>query len=202
MTTVLTRKDCENQLPEGADPLLVALHVAATAEDRAVSRRRAVRDAAMSWLTDAHERALPALLAIELGGIGGRMGFGPNGGDATQRMGWARGLGRGRRHATDGTAWTDAIQHEFSVAGGVGAVTSAMVVQVAELCSVDDIEWPLAYALRRAYAVRTLPEESAPWASCARQIASLCEANSDAGRLADRWQLQTRRAQLDAEFGA
>jgi len=49
------------------------------------------------------------LCYAELAGSGGERGMG-GGRAGTARMSWARGLGKGRRHATDGGAWTAAIE--------------------------------------------------------------------------------------------
>ena len=48
-----------------------------------------------------------ALVALDVGGVGGRHCVE---GAASARMGWARGLGKGRWHASDGDAWRAAAE--------------------------------------------------------------------------------------------
>jgi hypothetical protein len=194
----LTRRDCAADLPEGTDPLIVDLHLTATAADRVRSRCQTVSSHARAWLQlepddDGAEarRRLRALLAIELGGTGGPMGFGVDGGNRTARMSWAARLGKGRRHASDGPAWDDAVRR-VATSLGEGEVTPADVGEIAGRCGPDDLEWPLAYALRRAHACRLDVDQAALWATCARVSATLAEPDSGAGRLAARYSLRTK----------
>ncbi len=189
--SALTRKDCEAQLPTGTDPLVVAMHVAATSGERAASRRAAVTDAVTTWLgADSPPALIAAALTAELGGVGGRMGFGVDGSVRTARMRWATACGKGRRFASDGAAWDSAM--EAALADLHAEVSAEWVIRLAERCGASDIAWPLALCLRRAYMFRDTAPVAAGWASAARQIAAQCEPDTDAGRLAGRYDLPTR----------
>ncbi len=190
--SALTRKDCEDQLPDGTDPLVVALHVAATSGERAASRRAAVLSAVTAWLgPDSPRELVAAALTAELGGVGGRMGFGVDGSGGTCRMRWARTCGKGRRFATDGGAWDSAM--EAVLAEIQADVTTDSVIKLSERCDSSDIAWPLALCLRRAYMFRDTAPVAGEWARAARTIAAQCEPDTDAGRLAGRYELPTRR---------
>jgi hypothetical protein len=194
-TRALTRKDCEDQLPPDTDPLVVSMHVAATTAERAASRRAAVIAAVTDWLgTDSPPALIAAALSAELGGIGGRMGFGVDGSVSTARMRWATSCGKGRRFATDGAAWDAAMEdvlHEQRA-----DVSPEWLTLLAARCDSSDIAWPLAYCLRQAYMCRDTQPVAAGWAAAARTIASQCEPDTDAGRLAGRYDLPTRRLML------
>jgi hypothetical protein len=90
------------------------LYVAGGAAERHAARVDAAKAAAMAAAHDDDpdvvglELALDAwaLCELERHGIGGRHGVE---GGATVRMPWARNLGKGRRQARDGGAWTSAI---------------------------------------------------------------------------------------------
>ncbi len=197
--TALTRKDCEDQLPPGTDPLVAAMHVAATSGERAASRREAVTAAVTAWLgAEAQPGLIAAALSAELGGVGGRMGIGVDGGGTTARMRWARSCGKGRRFATDGAAWDRAMEDVLLALRA--DVSPAWLVELAERCDSSDIAWPLAYCLRRAYEYRDTPPVASGWAAAGRQIASQCEPDTYAGRLASRYDLPTRRLLLAASM--
>jgi hypothetical protein len=198
--SALTRKDCEAQLPPGTDPLVAAMHVAATSGERAASRRDAVTTAVTAWLgADSPPALIAAALTAELGGVGGRMGIGVEGSVRTERMRWATACGKGRRFATDGAAWDSAMEDALA---GLRAtdVTPEWVIKLSERCDSSDIAWPLALCLRRAYMFRDTAPVASGWADAARQIATQCEPDTDAGRLARRYELPTRRLMLTAHI--
>lgn len=203
---MLTIKDCISQLPEGSDQLVIALHVAATAPDRHAARVVASTQVARDYLEssddidgDVTDRMVGTLLTLEAGGTGGRGGFGlgDDGDRGTSRMSWAGRLGKGRRHASDGGAWTAAITQAGSTMTerpdphDVSAILPAI--------RPVDLAWPLAYALRRAYELRFAPALSGAWAELARAVAARCESDDDAGRLATRYGLPTRRHRRSGE---
>jgi len=199
MSSALTRKDCEDQLPPGTDPLVAAMHIAATSGERAASRRAAALDAVTTWLgTDSQPALIAAALTAELGGVGGRMGLGMDGSVRTCRMRWATACGKGRRFATDGAAWDSAM--EAALADLHAEVSAEWVIRLAERCDSSDIAWPLALCLRRAYMFRDTQPVAAGWADAARQIATQCEPDTEAGRLARRYDLMTRRLMLTAHI--
>lgn len=183
----LTRQDCIRQLPEGSDPLVIELHLAATAPERHASRVEAARAAVRDAFPTATDEQVGAILAMEAGGAGGGGGYVRDGIESTARMSWAARLGKGRRHAGDGAAWTAAIK-----AGATDPLSSTALLSAAELLCGSDLEWALAYALREAYAWRlSPPERAAEWAAAARSVAARCEPETDAGRLAARYGLAT-----------
>ena len=197
--SVLTRKDCEGQLPIGTDPLVAAMHVAATSGERAASRRDAVIDVVTAWLgADSPPALIAAALTAELGGVGGRMGIGMDGNVRTARMRWATTCGKGRRFASDGAAWDRAMEEVLAELRA--ELTTESVSQLAERCDSSDIAWPLALCLRRAYMFRDTPPVASGWAAAARQIAAKCEPDTEAGRLARRYDLMTRRLMLTAHI--
>ncbi len=199
MSSALTRKDCEDQLPPGTDPLVAAMHVAATSGERAASRRDAVTAAVTAWLgSDSTPALIASALTAELGGVGGRMGIGMDGSVRTARMRWATACGKGRRFASDGEAWDRAMEEVLAELRA--ELTTESVSQLAERCDSSDIAWPLALCLRRAYMYRDTPPVAGEWAAAARQIALLCEPDTDAGRLARRYDLPTRRLMLTAHI--
>jgi hypothetical protein len=195
--TVLTRQACIDQLPAGSDPLVIELHLAATAPDRHASRVAAVHAAITAAYPTATEEQRRAICAMEAGGIGGPGGTGSlrGFGEATRRMGWARVLGKGRHHATDGAAWDAAICVVAGIAdrgdGGVDGSNPVTVAAAAAMISGTDLEWPLAHALRYAYADRDIPDSATAWATIARDVAARCEPDSRGGRLAARYSLPT-----------
>jgi hypothetical protein len=70
----------------------------------------AVNDAAQSAADAVQPNALGfalTLLTAEICGVGGKDDVG---GQATARMAWAQSLGKGRKQASDGGAWTSAIE--------------------------------------------------------------------------------------------
>jgi hypothetical protein len=187
VTRALTRQDCIDQLPAGSDPLVVDLHVRATAGDRHASRIATADAMVRAAYPDATPRQLGAICALEAGGVGGPGGYS---GDSTSRMSWAASLGKGRKQATDGQAWTAAI----TAAGHnllPGGPSTADVAAAAEVLAGSDLEWPLAWALRRALGTRDDIEASTAAAELARAIAARCEPDSGAGRLAERYNLRT-----------
>jgi len=95
-------------------------------------------------------RRAGVLCYIEAHGIGGPLGAGSElGGEATDRMSWARVLGKGRRHASDGGAWTDAIRR----AGERLSLTTPSpegVVALAVTCLTGrDLAWAQTYCRAR-----------------------------------------------------
>lgn len=194
--SILTRQDCISQLPEGSDQLVIELHLAATAHERHAGRVAAATTAARAYYPTATDRQLGAIMALEASdGVGGPGGYA---GGSTDRMAFARGLGKGRRQATDGSAWTAAIttaSYELLPGGpGLEDVTSA-----AELIAGSDLYWPLSYAFRKAYGSHDDREHATLWAELARTIAARCEPDSGAGRLAQRWGLSTLAQLYSAE---
>jgi len=185
---ILTRKDCISQLPEGSDQLVVDLHLAATAAERHAGRVAAATAAARGAYPAATDRQLGALMALEASdGIGGPGGYA---GGGTARMGWARGLGKGRRQASDGAAWTAAIAAAgYALLPGGPGIDD--VITAAELITGGDLYWPLSYVFRMAWGSHDDRELATLWAGLARTIAARCEPDSGAGRLAQRWGLST-----------
>lgn len=211
-TQLITRRDCIEQLPEGSDPLVVELHLAATAGERHASRvARAIEVARRhleSRLTEVADRMVGTLLALEVGGVGGRLGYRSDTEEtlagetssseaSTARMGWARGLGKGRRGATDGEAWTSAITHAGASLGCEAPTPTPDDIRcILPAITGDDFEWPLAYALRQARAWCHDVACAAGWAQLAREVAARCEPDTRAGRLAHRYQLRTLDPQV------
>lgn len=188
MSHVLTRNDCASQLPADSDPLVVSLHLAVTAADRHASRVAAVESAVRAAFPTATDRQIGVILALEAGdGVGGKGGYA---GGSTARMRWAARCGKGRRHATDGDAWTLAIK-----TASVNLMSRAPDVDdirdVADLLTEDDLAWPLSYALRAAADARFRASAARAWAELARSVASRCEPDSYGGRLAQRYDLPT-----------
>ena len=188
----LTILDCLSQLPPSVrgDQLIVAMHTKATAPDRHRSRVDTARAMLERTFPGAPQERLATICALEVGGVGGPHGFA---GEATARMAWARNLGKGRRQATDGSAWDAAIRElslRYSYVPPPDDVTLAAGADLDD----HDIEWALAYCLRRVLELRMEPDGSAvPWAMAARTIAETCEPDSRAGQLAHRYELNTRR---------
>lgn len=190
--TILTIRDCISQLPPSVrnDQLIVTMHTRATAPDRHKSRVDTARAALERAFPDAPRERLATICALEVGGVGGPRGFA---GEATARMGWASNLGKGRRQATDGSAWDAAICELYLSYGHAPTPDDVTMVAGSDL-DVHDTEWALAYCLRRVSELRMEPDGSAvPWAMAARTIAETCEPDSRAGRLAHRYELNTRR---------
>lgn len=122
--------------------------------------------------------ALRALASVELHG---RLGLE---GGSTARMPWARRLGKGRRHASDGQAWDVAIERAFAqvpteaggVLGRLGEPTISAVLDAAERFVEDEaLPWLVAYclhrALRRVEVAR--PNDAANWYNAAVRIVLL-----------------------------
>jgi hypothetical protein len=201
---VITRQDCMDQLPEGSDPLVVEIHLRVTAAARHESRIAAALAAVCAAYPAASPDQLTAILALEgeHGGSGGRRGYNADtqaGIASTARMRWARGLGKGRRQASDGGAWTAAVEGA-GMALGVSRPASpwnreapAWMASAASLITGDDLEWPLAYALRavESSVAQSAFAVAADWANVARDIATRCEPDGDAGQLAIRYGMTT-----------
>lgn len=101
-------------------------------------------------------------------------------------------LGKGRRGATDGAAWTSAVTHAAASLGCEAPTpTPDDIRAILPAITGDDLEWPLAYALRQARASRRDVAFAAGWAQLAREVAARCEPDTRAGRLAHRYQLRT-----------
>jgi hypothetical protein len=155
MQTVKTISEYVASLPAGTDPVVAALYVASTRRERHETRVAAVIDAATDYVA-AEPARLAAVLALEIHGVGGPMGLGgPDG--ATGRMSWARRLGKGRRFASDGGAWSAAIaaalyqvrtSAEQPAGGFVSTTTVGGLIGRAE--SAGDLLWVVTYALHRA----------------------------------------------------
>lgn len=112
-------------------------------------------------LTDAQHRAVGVIAALEGHGIGGPGGYS---GDSTARMSWAVELGKGRRQATDGAAWSAAIAMLATE-----PQPEDVIATLPDIRHVD-LEWPMSYALSQAYAWRHTAERSSAWASVARAV--------------------------------
>lgn len=112
-------------------------------------------------LTDGQRRAVGVIAALEVHGIGGPGGYS---GDATRRMSWAARLGKGRRQAQDGAAWTAAIQ-----AHAVEPQPEDVLAALEDIRHVD-LEWPMSYALSAAYSWRHVAKRSSAWAAVARAV--------------------------------
>jgi hypothetical protein len=107
---------------------------------------------------------LRAIAAVELHGSGGRLGLY---GGATQRMAWARHLGKGRHHASDGGAWDAAIAWVF---GGVDEMTPAPTHVVGALRLLDDDwDWLVRYCIWRSVEAPS-SAESIAWTNAALHI--------------------------------
>ena len=187
--TILTIRDCISQLPPSArdDQLIVVMHTKATAPDRHRSRVDTARAALERTFPGAARERLAMICALEVGGVGGPRGFA---GEATARMGWASNLGKGRRQATDGSAWDAAIR-ELYLSYSYTPTPDDVTMAAADLDD-HDTEWALAYCLRRVSELRMEPDGSAvSWAMAARTIAETCEPDGRAGRLAHRYELNT-----------
>jgi hypothetical protein len=114
-------------------------------------------------LTDEQRRALGVIAALEVHGIGGPGGYT---GDATARMSWAIGLGKGRRQASDGAAWSSAIGALADAAPSPEAVTAAL-----PYIRHADLEWPMAYALGQVQATMAIDAQWArAWCDVARAV--------------------------------
>jgi hypothetical protein len=95
-------------------------------------------------------RAMHVVSALELQGIGGVDGIE---GRATARMSWAKGLGKGRKQACDGDAWTAAIAEAATQCSLYSDLTPATVRQVAESAVIAaDMPWVVAYARAQRHA--------------------------------------------------
>lgn len=135
------------------------------------------------YTADEAARILSAVVAFEIHGVGG-----PGGteGGATATMSWRRGLGKGRRQASDGQAWDAAIIG----AGGGDHVTADDALLAVPFVRPVDLEWPMAYALHRAYETRGDAEESRRWCDVARAVMARAEepgSPSDSGAIRLGW---------------
>lgn len=102
-------------------------------------------------------------------------------------MSWAAGLGKGRRHATDGAAWTAAIS-----AAACGFEPQPMdIATILPAIHGEDLTWPLSYAIRLAYESREHPETARQWGDLARTVALRCRPGELPGRIAERYGLAT-----------
>src|SRR5690606_2259544 len=123
-----TWKDLREQLPAGLSEDSVELIRRATAPMRHEKRVNATIDAALTAVLEIYSspdldvrrvtpfvcRVAACLIAFDRNGAGGRYGAG-GGGAATDRMSWARSLGKGRRQASDGSAWLAAAADAESI---------------------------------------------------------------------------------------
>lgn len=93
-----------------------------------------------------------ALIALELAGIGGPGGLGERlGRPATIRMGWARVCGRGRRHAGDGPAWSEALRQAGYRCHPAPIDAATVGVLVAGYLRDEDMPWARSYVRGRIY---------------------------------------------------
>lgn len=130
------------------------------------------RGVSQPYAGDDGMRILAALAAMELHGVGGP---GALDGGATATMSWRagapahgrRGLGKGRRQASDGHAWDAAIR---DAAPGCVDATAADVLLALPFVRPHDLEWPMALALSRAYETRDDAETSRAWCDVARAV--------------------------------
>src|SRR5690606_5177602 len=123
-----TWKDLREQLPSDLSEDSVELIRRATAAERHLARVNATIDAALSAVLEIYTspdldvrrvtpfvcRMAATLIALDRNGTGGRYGAG-GGSAATDRMSWARALGKGRRQASDGSAWLAAAADAESI---------------------------------------------------------------------------------------
>jgi len=120
-------------------------------------------------LTDEQRCAVATIAALERHGVGGPGGYS---GDSTARMSWATGLGKGRRQASDGEAWTAAIS-----AIAPEHVTPEDVLASLPYVRYVDLEWPMALALHEAYGWRDDRDRAAAWCAVARAVYALATAS-------------------------
>src|SRR5690554_6686769 len=113
MQQLKTWKDLRSQLPGGLSEDSVELVRRATAPARHEQRVTATIDAALTAVLEIYSspdlevrrvtpfvcRMAACLIALDRNGTGGRYGAG-GGSAATERMSWARALGKGRRQAS------------------------------------------------------------------------------------------------------
>ena len=198
---VVTRAASLAELPADSHSLVQTIHLALTAGERHASRVAAAERAARAALPECADSLVAALCLVEAGGTGGPGGYA---GDATRRMSWATGLGKGRRQATDGGAWTAAIvaagNRLCSDTGHISGSTCDDVAVLSVHLTGPDLEWPLAYCLRLAAEWGpSSAERATPWAKVAVEIAARCEPDDAAGRLARRYGLTTMTQLYRAE---
>lgn len=135
---------------------------------------------------DDADRILSAIAAFELHGIGGSLDIS---GGATVTMSWRRGLGKGRRQATDGGAWDAAIRSMIPSSTDDHVSPDDALMAIPFVRPVD-LEWPMAYALDRAYQTRSDAEESRRWCDVARAVMARAEepgSPSESGALRLGW---------------
>lgn len=179
-TPILTRED--HDPGEGYPDLIRDLRIAAGAPSRHESRVRAAERELASLvgvcapddreveLDDEQIRQAKLIAQIELHGIGGDLGLG-RGLLGTARMSWARKLGKGRRHASDGDAWDAAIAYAFKGDGPeLGQVTPALVVSTCDSLPAEDLLWPQTYAMDQAVAASD-PDVATAWYGAAVRLA-------------------------------
>ena len=112
-----TRKLHEEQFAAaGVVGHALELMVEAAGYDRHLSRVEDAREAAQAWAAEngwegwQRNQAAALLLLLDMAGTGGPGGIG---GDATIRLEPLRRLGKGRKRATDGEAWSAAINEAW-----------------------------------------------------------------------------------------
>lgn len=129
-----TWKDLREQLPSDLSDDAVELIRRATAPMRHEKRVNATVDAALTAVLEIYSspdlelrrvtpfmcRIAATLIALDRNGTGGPHNAG-GGFAATARMSWARGLGKGRRQASDGAAWMAAAADAESLLLGSAA---------------------------------------------------------------------------------
>jgi len=171
------KRDASDPGPEWPD-FVREEKIAADAYRRKQSRIGAVIGAVMDYLgrqpdvtpeiqvNETTSRQVVTLLDMELHGIGGHRKLGGPGG-STCRMSWATRLGKGRKQATDGPAWDEALKATREVFGGTPCNADEAVLFVAGTVMPEDCEWALCWALKHATEA-TVPTEAHAWMEVAR----------------------------------
>lgn len=134
-------------------------------------------DEGMVTLDAAGVRRARVLAALEEHGVGGPRGYV---GGATERMPWARALGKGRKQAVDGEAWSAALRSAFGP-DHAPPTPAEVVAEVEGDRSID--RWGLAYACYQAFNAIT-PAEAHRW-DAARQLIKAGAPPSDPEARAD-----------------
>lgn len=192
--SAISRAESARGIPDDSDSIVLALHLECTRSQRARSRVRAAwvalaqyvleerwssRDAELcAWVRDVYSPddypttltadqrdAAHAIAAFEAHGIGGRHGF--MGGE--HGMSWARSptyLALTRDIARDDAAWAATVR---TIAGE--ELTPRIALLGVAATRYEDLEWPMAYALDRAYQARLDPASSRAWCDVARATA-------------------------------
>lgn len=141
-----TWKELRESLGDGISDETLELIRRATAQQRHEARVKAARQAALQELPD--PQLAGVLCVLEEHGHGGPWGAGSFLGlRATLRAAWARGLGSGRAHAGDGSAWDAAIRD-----AGIELLCSASTRAQDVLDVLDRITDPVVVEEARAYA--------------------------------------------------